>query len=188
MHFRDVLADIEKLIGKELHSINLKTPSIFVTALNRGLGKYFVSNSPKSKGSARSFRELEDIWNELTVKGFSNVDQALYGGGSSRNQPETVFAHLPYIQHFKYKNRKHLLLRNEPIHELGQLSELQASDLRIIRKKIDNYTALSNQTIADSQASIAQTLKSAFDAVTKKFPGDVIVEEAEKAVSSLLKL
>ncbi|MBJ6911681.1 hypothetical protein JG661_20670, partial [Vibrio cholerae] len=52
---------------------------------------------------------------------------------------------------------------------------------------IDNYTALSNQTIADSQASIAQTLKSAFDAVTKKFPGDVIVEEAEKAVSSLLK-
>ncbi|HFS8460774.1 TPA: DUF262 domain-containing protein, partial [Vibrio cholerae] len=188
MHFRDVLADIEKLIGKELHSINPKTPSIFVTALNRGLGKYFVSNSPKSKGSARSFRELEDIWNELTVKGFSNVDQALYGGGSSRNQPETVFAHLPYIQHFKYKNRKHLLLRNEPIHELGQLSELQASDLRIIRKKIDNYTALSNQTIADSQASIAQTLKSAFDAVTKKFPGDVIVEEAEKAVSSLLKL
>lgn len=188
MHFRDVLADIEKLIGKELHSINPKTPSIFVTALNRGLGKYFVSNSPKSKGSARSFRELEDIWNELTVKGFSNVDQALYGGGSSRNQPETVFAHLPYIQHFKYRNRKHLLLRNEPIHELGQLSELQASDLRIIRKKIDNYTALSNQTIADSQASIAQTLKSAFDAVTKKFPGDVIVEEAEKAVSSLLKL
>ncbi|HAS8484303.1 TPA: DUF262 domain-containing protein, partial [Vibrio vulnificus] len=111
-----------------------------------------------------------------------------YGGGSSRNQPETVFAHLPYIQHFRYKNRKHLLLRNDAVHELGVLSELQSSELRMVRKKIDNYTALSNQTIADSQASIVQTLKSAFDAVTKKFPGDVIVEEAEKAVNSLLKL
>ncbi|EKZ9002382.1 GmrSD restriction endonuclease domain-containing protein [Vibrio fluvialis] len=188
MHFKDVLVDIEKLVGKELHSINPKTPSIYVTELNRELEKYFVSNSPKSKGVARSFRELEDIWTELTVKGFSNVDQALYGGGSSRNQPETVFAHLPYIQHFKYKNRKHLLLRNNPVHEIGQLSELQSSELRMVRKKIDNYTALSNQIIADSQASIVQTLKSAFDAVTKKFPGDVIVEEAEKAVNSLLKL
>lgn len=188
MHFKDVLVDIEKLVGKELHSINPKTPSIYVTALDRSLEKYFVSNSPNSKGTARSFRELEDIWNELTIKGFSNVDQALYGGGSSRNQPETVFAHLPYIQHFRYKNRKHLLLRNDAVHELGVLSELQSSELRMVRKKIDNYTALSNQTIADSQASIVQTLKSAFDAVTKKFPGDVIVEEAEKAVNSLLKL
>ncbi|BDP33088.1 DUF262 domain-containing protein [Vibrio vulnificus] len=188
MHFKDVLVDIEKLVGKELHSINPKTPSIYVTALDRSLEKYFVSNSPNSKGAARSFRELEDIWNELTIKGFSNVDQALYGGGSSRNQPETVFAHLPYIQHFRYKNRKHLLLRNDAVHELGVLSELQSSELRMVRKKIDNYTALSNQTIADSQASIVQTLKSAFDAVTKKFPGDVIVEEAEKAVNSLLKL
>ncbi|HAS6237132.1 TPA: DUF262 domain-containing protein [Vibrio vulnificus] len=188
MHFKDVLVDIEKLVGKELHSINPKTPSIYVTALDRSLEKYFVSNSPNSKGAARSFRELEDIWNELTIKGFSNVDQALYGGGSSRNQPETVFAHLPYIQHFRYKNRKHLLLRNDAVHELGLLSELQSSELRMVRKKIDNYTALSNQTIADSQASIVQTLKSAFDAVTKKFPGDVIVEEAEKAVNSLLKL
>ncbi|MFZ8766979.1 DUF262 domain-containing protein [Vibrio harveyi] len=188
MHFKDVLADIEKLVGKELHSINPKTPSIYVTALDRSLEKYFVSNSPKSRGTGRSFRELEDIWNELTVKGFSNVDQALYGGGSSRNQPETVFAHLPYIQHFRYKNRKHLLLRNESVHELGILSELQSSELRVVRKKIDNYTALSNQIIADSQTSIFQTLKGAFDAVTKKFPGDVIVEEAESALDSLLKL
>ncbi|MFZ3504616.1 DUF262 domain-containing protein [Vibrio harveyi] len=188
MHFKDVLADIEKLVGKELHSINPKTPSIYVTALDRSLEKYFVSNNPKSKGAGRSFRELEDIWNELTVKGFSNVDQALYGGGSSRNQPETVFAHLPYIQHFRYKNRKHLLLRNESVHELGVLSELQSSELRVVRKKIDNYTALSNQIIADSQTSIFLTLKGAFDAVTKKFPGDVIVEEAESALDSLLKL
>lgn len=188
MHFKDVLKYIEQLVGKELHSINPKTSSIYITSLDRNVDKYFVANSPNAKGSARSFRELEDIWNELTVKGFSNVDQALYGGGSSRNQPETVFAHLPCIQHFKYKNRKHLLLRNESVHELGTLSELQSAELRAVRKKIDNYTALSNQIIADSQASIVQTLKAAFDAVTKKYPGDVIVEDATKALSELSSL
>ncbi|WP_241212177.1 hypothetical protein [Vibrio scophthalmi] len=135
MHFKDVLADIEKLVGRELQSINPKTDSIYITALDYQVEKYFVSNSPNTRGAARSFRELEDIWNELTVKGFGNVDQALYGGGSSRNQPETVFAHLPYIQHFKFKNRKHLLLRNQSVHDLGSLSELQAAELRAVRKK-----------------------------------------------------
>jgi len=188
MRFKDVLSDMEKLIGKELKSINPKTPSIYVSIVDRNLEKYFVANSPDSKGSARSFRELEDIWDELTIKGFSNVDQALYGGGSSRNQPETVFAHLPYIQHFKYKNRKHLLLRNQPVHEQGMLSELQSSELRILRKKIDSYTSLSNQVISDSQTEIFNTLKNSFDAVVKKYPGDVLIEDTENALDNLLAL
>lgn len=188
MHFKDVLADVEQLVGKELQSINPKTPSIYITSVDRNIEKYFVSNTPSAKGSARSFRELEDIWNELTIKGFSNVDQALYGGGSSRNQPETVFAHLPYIQHFRYKNRKHLLLRNQSVHELGSLSELQSSELRAVRKKIDSYTSLSNQVITDSQSEIIKTLKNSFDAVIKKYPGDVLIEDAENALKSLFQL
>ncbi|MDO6428626.1 DUF262 domain-containing protein [Thalassotalea sp. 1_MG-2023] len=188
MLFRDVLDDIEKLIYKELRSINPKTPPIYITSIDRGLRKYFISNSPNSKGTARSFRELEDIWNELTVKGFSNVDQALYGGGSSRNQPETLFAHLPYIQHFKYKNRKHLLLRNEPTHEIGVLSELPSSELRSIRKKIENYTSLSNQKISDAQVEILNTLTTSFDAIVKKYPGDVQIEVVAKSLISLQEL
>ncbi|MDO6634853.1 DUF262 domain-containing protein [Pseudoalteromonas carrageenovora] len=188
MFFKDILSDMEKLIDKELCSINPKTPSIYLTSIDKNLGKYFVSNSPNSKGTARSFRELEDIWSELTIKGFSNVDQALYGGGSSRNQPETIFAHLPYIQHFKYKNRKHLLLRNEPVSEIGNLSELPTSELRIIRKKIDNYTSLSNQKISDSQISIFNTLKSSFDAIVKKYPGDVQIEVVASSLNKLMEL
>jgi hypothetical protein len=185
MHFKEVLSDIEKLIGKELQSINPKTPSIYISNVDRNLEKYFVANSCGSKGVARSFRELEDIWLELTIKGFSNVDQALYGGGSSRNQPETVFAHLPYIQHFKYKNRKHLLLRNQSVHEYGVLSELQSSELRNVRKKIDSYTSLSNQSISDSQIKIIKTLEHSLDAVMKKYPGDILIKEAESALDNL---
>ncbi len=188
MHFKDVLSDIEKLIGQELQSINPNTPSIYIANVDRNLEKYFVANSQSSEGVARSFRELEDIWIELTIKGFSNVDQALYGGGSSRHQPETVFAHLPYIQHFKYKNRKHLLLRNQSVHEFGILSELQSSELRDVGKKIDSYTGLSNQDISDSQIEIFNTLKHSLDAVMKKYPGDILIKEAENALENLLKL
>lgn len=179
---------MEKLIGKELQSINPKTPSIYISNVDRNLEKYFVANSAGTKGTARSFRELEDIWIELTIKGFSNVDQALFGGGSSRNQPETIFAHLSYIQHFKYKNHKHLLLRNQPVHEFGVLSELQPSDLRTVRKKIEHYTSLSNQAISNSQIEIFNTLKNSFDGVVKKYPGDVLIEDIENALEHLSQL
>lgn len=188
MDFKEILSDIEKLIGKELQSINPTTAPIYISNIDRDVEKYFIASSPNLKGDGRPFRELEDIWNELTIKGFSNVDQALYGGGSSRHHPETVFAHLPYIQHFKYKNRKHLLLRNQPVHDYGILSELHSSDLRAVRRKIDNYTSLSNQTISDSQIVIMNILRRSFDAVIKKYPGDVLINKAEYALDSLSRL
>lgn len=185
MHFHEVISDIAQLVGRELSSINPKTPPVYISSIDRKLEKYFVSNTPGSKGTPRSFRELEDIWDELITKGFSNVDQALYGGGSSRNQPETVFAHLPYIQHFKYKNRKHLLLRSKNVHALGELSELQAADLRAIRKKIDLYVSLSNQFISDAQSKLISILEKSLDLVSKKYPGDLLIIDAEKALVNL---
>ncbi|MFV0596823.1 DUF262 domain-containing protein [Shewanella sp.] len=188
MHFREVLSDIEQLVGQELRSINPKTSSIYISSVDQTLEKYFVSNTLGSKGVARSFRELEDIWNELSTKGFCNVDQALYGGGSSRNQPETVFAHLPYIQYFRYKNRKHLLLRSKHVHQFGELSELQAGELRAIRKKVDDYVSLSNQYISDSQSRIITSLEKSLELVSKKYPGDLIIADAEGALVSLKNL
>ncbi|MBT0343026.1 hypothetical protein HAS00_21005, partial [Vibrio campbellii] len=141
MQFNDVLSDIESLIGKQLQSVNPKTAPIYVTKVDRSLKKYFISGDPCSLGEPRSFWELEDIWSELIHKGFSNVDQALFGSGSSRNQPETVFANLPYVQHFKYKDKKHILLRGKPVHGLGTLATLNPTEYQEIVKKIDNYYA-----------------------------------------------
>ena len=79
MHFNDVIDDIEQLlVGKELQSINPKTPPIYLSHIDKEAEKYFISTSEDSKGSSRSFNELKDIWIELSRKGFSNVDQALY--------------------------------------------------------------------------------------------------------------
>jgi len=35
MLFKDILSDMEKLIDRELHSINPKTPSIYLTSIDK---------------------------------------------------------------------------------------------------------------------------------------------------------
>ena len=135
MQFSQILEDIQILVNKPLQAINPKTAPIYITKVDLSLKSYFVSQSPNESGDSRPFSELESIWNELHYKGFCNVDQALYGSGSSRNQPETVFAHLPYIQHFRFKGKKHIFLRDKPIHSIGTLSELIGDELSIVLSK-----------------------------------------------------
>ncbi len=160
MQFSQVLEDIQTLVNKPLHAINTKTAPIYITKVDLSLKSYFVSSSPNEAGDSRPFSELEAIWDELTYKGFCNVDQALYGSGSSRNQPETVFAHLPYIQHFRFKGKKHIFLRAKPIHSPGTLSELTGDELSLILSKIDNYFSLNNQDVYARQFDILNRLKS----------------------------
>ncbi len=186
MHFDDVIDDIEQLlVGKELQSINPKTPPIYISHIDKDAEKYFISSIPNTKGTSRSFNELRDIWVELSRKGFSNVDQALYGSGSSRNQPETVFANLPYIQHFKYKKKKHILLRSQNVHDAATLNELQGSEFRVIRQKIDNYFDLSNSALVNKTSLVHNTLSNSLDAMIKKYPGDLLVKETELALNVL---
>ncbi|WP_281628994.1 DUF262 domain-containing protein [Vibrio sp. St2] len=185
MQFNDVLSDIESLVGKKLQSINPKTPPIFVTKVDRKQKKYFVSPDPDKVGTARFFWELEDILSELNYKGFTNVDQALFGSGSSRNQPETVFANLPYVKHFKYKKRKHILLCSEKTHELGTLLEVSQSDYRVLRKKIDNYYNLSNLDLLQEQKNLLDELTTSLDSVFNKYPGEVSIQDTEKALDML---
>ena len=188
MQFKDVLSDIEKLVGKQLQSVNPNTASIYLTKIDYEAKKYFVSSDLDERGDARSFWELEDIWSELKHKGFSNVDQALYGSGSSRNQPETVFANLPYVQHFKYKNRKHILLRGKHVHQYGTLSQVEAIDYNNIIKKVENYFQLSTKDISLEQTSAISILKSSLDTIIKKYPGDLVVKDVELAISKLTAL
>ena len=188
MNFKDLLSDIKQLVGKKLQSVNPNTSPIYITKVDYDLEKYFIANNLNEPGVARSFWELEDIWSELIHKGFSNVDQALYGSGSSRNHPETVFANLPYVQHFKYKNKKHILLRGKDTHELGTISSLNQEDYQKVIIKIDNYFALSNQSISDTQSKILQVLETSLDKIFKKYPGDAPVQAIEKALATLTQL
>lgn len=186
MNFEELINDIERLlVGKELQSINPNTPPLFLLKIDRDIGKYYVSASLNAKPTARSISEFEYIFNDLLRKGFCNVDQSLYGSSSSRNHPETIFANLPYIQFFKFKKKKHILLRNKNIHEAGQLSELQGAESRAIRKQIENYLGLKLNEIAEQQLKSLEKMFDAYDAILKKYPGDIPVIMAEQGLLGL---
>lgn len=185
MHFKDVLSDIEQLVGKQLQSLNPKTAPIYLTKIDHEEKKYFVSSNPDEQGSVRFFWELEAIWADLVRKGFSNVDQALYGSGSSRNQPETVLAHLPYIQHFRFKGKKHIFLRAKPTHKLGTLSELTGDELSTVLSKIDNYFDLSNQQVFIRNKDILSSLENIQRRVEDGASHASIGRELEVAIKQL---
>lgn len=186
MNFKDILSDIDKLVGKQLQSINPSTAPIFLIKVDFNSKKYFISNDSNKKGTGRSFWELEDIWSELVNKGFCNVDQALYGSGSSRNQPETLFANLPYIQHFKYQKRKHLLLREEGIHQLGTLSELPDKETKSIRNQIENQSKLSFQHLNSAQVDAVEHIQKALSVISAKYSGDIELKDIDVAMSKLV--
>ncbi|EHV9720174.1 DUF262 domain-containing protein [Vibrio alginolyticus] len=188
MHFKDVLSDVEKLVGKRLQSLNPKTQPIYITKIDTDSKKYFVSSNPDEQGSPRFFWELEAIWSDLTQKGFCNVDQSLFGSGSSRNQPETIFANLPYIQYFRFKGKKHIFLRGTPIHEFGTLSELAGDELSSILSKIDNYFALSNQDISSRQRKVLNSLEAIQSRIDSGSFSASIGRELELAIKALSSL
>lgn len=176
MKLDDVLNDIETLlIGKELQPINPSTGQLFVTKVDRSAGKYYVSTTVNGKATSRSIAsELGAIVDDLNRKGFCNVDQSLYGSGSSRNQPETIFANLPYIQHFKYKNKKHILLRKTHIHEAGTLSEVVGNDFRTLRRQVDNFFNLSLVQLNDKQQSLINDMYNVYDVILKNILGSCL--------------
>ena len=185
MHFNDVLSDIEKLIGKQLQAINSNTTPIYITKIDHKQKKYFVSSSQDEIGTGRSFWELEDIWADLQYKGFTNVEQALYGSGSSRNQPETIFVNLPYIEHFKYKNKKHILLCSKQTHAAGTLLEVPSSEYLVLRKKIDNFFRLSNLDLLYEQNKLLKVLTASLDSIMSKYPGEISIQDTEHALDML---
>ncbi|UXA00504.1 DUF262 domain-containing protein [Vibrio splendidus] len=187
MQFKDVLFDLEKLIGKQLQSVNPKTAPIFLTRFDIESKKYFISSNPNEEGNARYFSELESIWSELTHKGFCSVDQALFGSGTSRNQPETLFANLPYIQYFRFKGKKHIFLRGTHVHELGTLSEVIGDELSLVLSKIDNYFSLSNLDISAQQISLISKLRSTLK-VVERTQCSSITKELSLVLDDLVKL
>ncbi|EGJ1557731.1 DUF262 domain-containing protein, partial [Escherichia coli] len=187
LNFEQVLNDIENLLfGKQLQPINPSTPPLCIISIDRENGKYKVYSNSESK--TRSLSELESIYSNLNIRGFCNVEQVLYGSSSSRNQPETIFANLPYIQHFKYENKKHLLLRSHNVHEAATLSEVQGSEFRVLRKKIDNFLNLNLGKIYEQQVELVQSLDDAYQIVLKKFPSEIASKKVEVTLNRFKEL
>ena len=171
MKFESITNYFDDLVGKKLQAINEATGSLLVLEVKDG--SLIRVKNEESKYSSVTFAQLKQIWEELTRKGFANVDQALYGSGSSRNRHETILANLPFIEHFKYKGKKHLLLRNKAVHSSGELQEITGSNLRLIRKQLDEYFSVDRKQILIEHKLVSASLLEAHNVIAKKYPGEV---------------
>ena len=126
MDFSTLIDDIEKLEGKELQSI-AKGSEIIVDNVDReaeSIALHTVSGRP----GRRSFSEIKRLWDALKRRTAVHVDSALGGSGSSRNQPETILANLPYIEWLKLDGKKHIVYVGHDSHEAGTLKEMTTQE------------------------------------------------------------
>ncbi|WP_405339663.1 hypothetical protein [Fibrobacter sp.] len=122
MTYNDLLKDIEKLVGLHLHSIR-PGAELTVEAIEREKCSLSLRNA-QGNLRKRSLDEIRNLWSELQKKRIVHVDGFLHGSGSSRNQPETILANLPYIEWLKYNGKKHLAYVEKSTHEFGTLREM----------------------------------------------------------------
>lgn len=135
MKFTEVLADIERMKGKLLSSIR-RGAEIKVLNVDIGVGTITIETAHGDRKS-RQISELKVLWGQLRSKPAVHVDMALGGSGSSRNQPETILANLPYVEWFRYQAKKHLAFVGTSTHELGTLREMEDSQAIAIRDVLD---------------------------------------------------
>lgn len=122
MDFSNILNDLKKLEGIRLNSIR-PGAEITITEVDHVQKKVLVRSSC-GKIQSRSFSEFQRIWEALLASPAIRVEEVLNGSGSSRNQPETIFANLPYIQWLKLDNKKHIAYVGKPTHAFGTLQQM----------------------------------------------------------------
>lgn len=122
--FNDVLADIEKnLIGKTLHGIS-GTASAF-TIVEVDYQNNNVVLDVQGKRKTWTFERLEKVWKEMYYRPAANVEVVFGGSGSSRNQVETIYANLGYVEWLYVKSKKCIAYTNsEDIIEVNGEGEI----------------------------------------------------------------
>lgn len=143
-----VILDIEKMSGMKLKSIR-PGADIVITNVDHDNERVILTDSSGNTRS-RPFNEIEKLWRSLCSKAAIHVDSELGGSGSSRNQPETILANLPYIEFFKLERKKHLTLMTALTHDYGTLKELDIVRREEIRHKmLESEVAVSSTEITD---------------------------------------
>ncbi len=145
MTFNELIADIKKLTGIQLSSVN-PGHNIKIIGVDEERESILLLTSEGKKRS-RPFSEIQTIWNELITKPAVHVDEVLHGSGTSRNQPETILANLPYIEWLKINKKKHLSFVDKNTHPFGTIKQMDQNDASLI---IDKY----NDVISKSDYSV----------------------------------
>ena len=139
MTFNDVLNDIKKLIGLRLSSIRPGAEITILTVDEEQDNLILLTASGTQR--SRPLRELRTIWELMMLKSAVHVDEALHGSGTSRNQPETILANLPYVEWLKVNGKKNLAYVGNPSHPFGTLKEMDVFRAETLISKLHNQSS-----------------------------------------------
>ncbi len=134
MTFEDVLRDVEEMTGLRLDSIKSGS-SIKIVKVDWEHTRILITTA-SGTSKARPFSEIRKIWQGLVQQSAIHVDKVLGGSGSSRNQPETILANLPYVEWFRVDGKKHLAIVGHPSHPLGTLKEMDGVRAEELRQEL----------------------------------------------------
>jgi 5-methylcytosine-specific restriction endonuclease McrBC GTP-binding regulatory subunit McrB len=129
--FAEVISDLPNLFGLPLQSISGRATPFSVTEVDVYNDRLLLDVGGSTK--TRPLDELQNIWTEMLLRPAVHVDSFLGGSGSSRNQPETILANLPYVEHLMIDNKKHVAFVGKNTHEYGTIhpmNQLEAEDYR----------------------------------------------------------
>lgn len=136
MDYIEVIKDLKKMKGLQLQSIN---PGYNITILNV-TDTSIVLRTSTGKELRRSLAEIKKIVDALSTERPIHVDSILGGSGSSRNQPETILANLPYIEWLRIKKKKHIVWVKERTHPYGSNKEMDPIKASIYKAKVFTKT------------------------------------------------
>lgn len=136
--YSKVLSDIEQLKGRRLKSIKDGADLVIDDVDYEHENVAVHSADDESRRNSRPFREFRTIWDRLVEVGYTenpwvSVEEALAGSGSSRNQPETIMANLPYIVWGRPNNRKCIAYVGSKVHKPAEIKRAEDSDFAAMR-------------------------------------------------------
>lgn len=124
MEFERVSQDLAALVGKQLRSIGGKS-DLLLTSIDPAVSCWKLVDA-RGRERSRPISELEAVWGALKDGAPAHVESVLRGSGSSRNQPETLIANLPYVEWARIGGRKHLVYVRRCTHEPGTLRRMDS--------------------------------------------------------------
>lgn len=140
MKFELVLEDLEKLRGQRLQSIG-RGSGVTIEEVRRNrtrgafTGDYIVLETSLGHQNTWPVEKLRRLWEALCQKPAIHVDSFLHGSGSSRNQPETLFANLPYVEWLTIDGKKHIVYAGQATHAPGTLRAMDSIAAEEVREK-----------------------------------------------------
>ncbi|MBO2651201.1 DUF262 domain-containing protein [Shewanella algae] len=181
MNTHKLLDDLRNLIGITLRPINSNADSITLQEIDIETGRYFVKPT-KGKRVSRNIHEFQLILKDLIEFGYANVESSLSGSGSSRHHPETLLSNLPYIEYFKYKNKKHILLVDNESHGFATIKEANSHDLRKIRMALASREKLNLYDVHHKLNIVNNLIDSSLKEVRTKYPGELRQDSISKCI------